>query len=127
MMRLREEGDFAQLAAFLTEDCELMVPGHPGMNPFISSARGRDSCLTALRANFTWIELVGLVPLHFVCDGDWLVVTWTSGMRNRGTGPTIEVKGLCRLRFRGTRVSFYANYLDTAAVAALAGMPARLL
>jgi ketosteroid isomerase-like protein len=121
MMRLRQVGDFTQLANYLTEDCELLMPGLPGMCPFAGTAHGRDDCVAAMRANFTVIEMIDLVALNFIHDGDSVVVSWSAQLRNRGTGPAIEVNGLSRLCFRGKQISLYANYLDTAALAALAG------
>ena len=123
MMQMRESGNFARLGQFLTEDCEMTIPGIAGMNPFAISVRGRDKCLQALRSNFMLIELVDLVPLSFVQERDAMAVTWTCGMRNRGTGPVLTIHGLSRLRFRSRQVCLYTNYFDSAAVAALAGMP----
>ena len=123
MMRMRESGDFARLEQFLTQDCEMSIPGLRGLNPFAFSVRGRAQCVQALRSNFTLIELVDLRPQSFVQDDDALVITWTSRMRNRGTGPMVNMQGLSRLRFRGRQVCLYTNYFDTAAVAALLGTP----
>jgi ketosteroid isomerase-like protein len=122
MCMLREAGDWDRLAPFLTEDCQMEIPGIPGLSPFAGNFHGRSECIDAIRRNFTLIETVNLVPLQFLVEGDCVAISWKSGIRNRGTGPQIDVHGVLRLRFRGRQAYFYGNHFDTAAVAALAAL-----
>ena len=123
LMDMRGKGQFADLAANLTDDCEMVFPGAPGQSPFNGTFHGRDACIAAMKANYTLIEFIDLKAVSIVAEGDTVVVNWTCGMRNRGTGPMIPVEGMGRLRFRHRKMCYYGNHLDTAALAALAGYP----
>ena len=123
MMMLRGLGRFDELAKFMTEDCEMYFPGLPGQSPFTGTFRGKQECLKAMKANFTLIEFLNLRAKSVIVEGDSVVVNWICDMRNRGTGPAIPVEGMARVRLRGRMMTFYGNYLDTAAVGALAEFP----
>jgi hypothetical protein len=123
LMELRGHGRFAELAANMTDDCEIVVPGTPGMSPFIGTFRGRDACIAAIKAHFTMIEFVGLTHLSTFADGDTVVINWKCSMRNRGSGPMLPVEGMARVQVRDRKTCFYSNHMDTAAIAALADFP----
>lgn len=119
IMELRESGDWAQLATYLTDDFEMDIPGLPLASTFSGSFKGRAECIDAIRRNFTLIEPANLTARRFIHDGDRMVIPWTCAIRNRGTGPMHEIHGVMRLRFRGRLACSYSNHFDTAAVAAL--------
>ena len=121
MMHLRETGAFDQLKSFYTEDCELVLPGAPGLTPLAGSFKGPDACIKAQQDYFTLFETRDITPTNFIRNGDAMMFTWTGSVRNRGTGPMLTMNGMATVKFRGTKVYFYSNYLDTAALAALAG------
>ena len=123
LMHLRRAGNFAEFAQFMTEDFELFCPGIPGHNPVAGRFKGREECLKAMRLNFTLIETVKLVPQEFIVDDDSVAISWTGFARNRGTGPTVKLEGFARLRFRGSKICFYSNHVDTAAISALLQYP----
>jgi hypothetical protein len=121
MIWLRELGDWKSLAEIITDDCEVHLPGIPGMTPFASASnpRGREASIEAVRNISILVEHKDVLPLSFIQDGDSIVLTWSGKARNRGTGPFVEVTGISRLRFRGRQIYFYSNHFDTAAVASI--------
>jgi ketosteroid isomerase-like protein len=119
LLRLRAAADWTGLLDMVTDDCEVHMPGIPGVTPFAGRTTGRQNAIDAVRAMSTMLEPIKVIPLSFVQEDDTLVLTWTSSVRNRGTGPCVEVTGIARMRFRGRLISSYSNYFDTAAVAAL--------
>lgn len=123
VMRYRREGRFAEFARVMTEDFEMFCPGIAGHLPVAGRFKGRDECLKAMRANFTLIETVDLVPQEFFVDDNSVGISWKGSARNRGTGTLVRIEGFARLHFRGNRICFYSNHVDTAAIAALAQCP----
>ncbi len=123
VMRNRREGRFAEIAAVFTHDAEMFCPGIPGHIPVAGRFKGRDECIAAMRANFTLIEAVDLVPQEFFVDDTSVGISWSGAVRNRGTGPMVRIEGFARLHFRGDKICFYSNHVDTAAIAALAQSP----
>ena len=123
VMRYRREGRFTEFARVMTEDFEMFCPGIAGHLPIAGRFKGRDECLKAMRANFTLIETVDLVPQEFFVDDNSVGISWKGSARNRGTGPLVRIEGFARLHFRGDRICFYSNHVDTAAIAALAQCP----
>lgn len=116
MLELQRQGHFRALAPLLTEDCIFRIGGMPKATPISGTWIGLDQVLEGMRVYFTHIEIVDIISIEFIVDGDNVVAPWKSQMRNRGTGPSKRIGGISYLRFRRGRICEYTTQMDTASL-----------
>jgi ketosteroid isomerase-like protein len=93
-------GDFAALAALLTEDAELEILGPPSV-PFLGRWQGRQQLRDTIARNFALIEDQRPEILTVVAQGDTVVVTGRERGRFRSSGRPYDVHWVQFHTYRG--------------------------
>lgn len=115
-------GDLAAALSPLAEDIQLWVAGPPEMLPFAGGRMGH----AAVRVLFATLRELADVevnePHQFIAQGDTVVVLGRHRARVRRTGRSYDAEWVQIFTMRGSNVTAFREFGDTAAwVAAYAG------
>jgi ketosteroid isomerase-like protein len=109
-------GDGAALAAAATPDLRIRYGGRPGLLPWSGTWEG----IAAARAFFdrvaAHLEVLEVVPLRRIVDGETVVVVLAGRWRARSTGREVAAQVVNVFTLREGRVAAYEVFHDTAAL-----------
>jgi ketosteroid isomerase-like protein len=123
-MTLTVQDRLDELMEMYADDCELHLNGGAAFSPWFGVYHGKEAVRTKLREGQTLFDALDFRPRDFRVVGDTVILHAVSLVRNRGTGPARDVDGVMVLKFRGDQCYYSGQFVDTAALAVLADLPA---
>lgn len=116
----RARGDNEPGLAFFHDDATYRLIGSRTLIPAAGVRIGKDEIREAWRAFDVDFEIVNFEIDDLVIDMPRVsYMSWRMTLKNRGTGGTVELEGVDRLKWRDFKVAEWTRYFDTALVAAL--------
>jgi ketosteroid isomerase-like protein len=116
---LRFSGRLDDLMSHISTDCELYVVGGSQFSPFSGRFHGHDEIRRQMeRVNI----LLGFIALEFISiivENDDVAIRWRCRARNQSSASGEWLEGMSVVHFRDGLITYYGNFLDTAALARL--------
>jgi ketosteroid isomerase-like protein len=116
---LRFTGRIDELMAHFAEDCEMYVGGGAQFAPLSGYSIGRDEIRTRLKSFNIVLEFLDLEFISIIVENDDIAIRWKCQARHRRPGASEWLEGMSVAHFRDGLISYYGNFLDTAALARL--------
>jgi ketosteroid isomerase-like protein len=116
----RARGDTEPGLLYFHDDVIYRLLGSRALIPAAGVRVGKDEVREAWRAFDVDFEILSFEIDDLVVDFPRMsYMSWHMTLRNRGTGATVELEGVDRLKWRDFKVAEWTRYFDTALVAAL--------
>ncbi|HUO54397.1 MAG TPA: nuclear transport factor 2 family protein [Rhodoblastus sp.] len=116
----RAKGDKEPGLQFFADTATYRLIGSRDLIPAAGVRVGKDEIREAWRAFDVDFEILAFEIDDLVVDFPRMsYMSWRMSLQNRGTGATVELEGVDRLRWADFKVVEWTRYFDTALVAAL--------
>ena len=112
-------GDLQTLFGALRDDIEWVFPGPKEVIPFAGVHRGVQEVVQFFVTLGGALEFQKFEPREFIAQGDKVVVTGTSRVRNKGNDRATDNEWVAAITVRDGKIARYQLYEDTDALAAI--------
>ena len=112
-------GDIETIVGALAGDIEWSFPGPREVIPFAGVHRGVPEVVQFFVTLSGALEFQKLDPSEFIAQGDKVVVTGTSRVRNKASDRAADNEGVAVITVRSGKIARYQLYEDTDALAAI--------
>lgn len=118
---LRLSGRIDELMQHFATDCEMYVGGAAQFSPLSGRARGLDEIRARLQSFPAILEVLDLEFISIIVENDDVAIRWRCQPRERRAATSDWIEGMSVAHFDDGLISYYGNFMDTAALARLLG------